>query len=68
MNMIKFALRKPIAIMVLVLGLLFFGFKASKEIKARYVKVIAKKFGILPEWHQGAGGKAFIFIDEITIK
>ncbi len=33
MNMIKFALRKPIAIMVLVLGLLFFGFKAIKEIK-----------------------------------
>ncbi|MCD1118371.1 efflux RND transporter permease subunit [Chryseobacterium turcicum] len=33
MNMIKFALRKPIAIMVLVLGLLFFGLKAIKEIK-----------------------------------
>ncbi|ODS91690.1 MAG: acriflavin resistance protein [Chryseobacterium sp. SCN 40-13] len=33
MNMIKFALQKPIAIMVLVLGLLFFGFKATKEIK-----------------------------------
>ncbi len=31
--MIKFALRKPIAIMVLVLGLLFFGLKAIKEIK-----------------------------------
>ena len=45
-----------------------FSFKSSKEIKARYVKVIARKFGILPEWHQGAGGDAFIFIDEITIK
>lgn len=33
MNMIKFALQKPIAIMVLVLGLLFFGLKATKEIK-----------------------------------
>lgn len=33
MNMIKFALQKPIAIMVLVLGLLFFGIKATKEIK-----------------------------------
>ena len=43
----------------------------SNEIKgkkARYVKVIAKNFGKLPEWHQGAGGDAFIFIDEITIK
>lgn len=33
MNMIKFALQKPIAIMVLVLGLLFFGLKATKDIK-----------------------------------
>lgn len=43
----------------------------SKEIKgkkARYVKVIAKNFGKLPEWHQGAGGDAFVFVDEITIK
>jgi predicted alpha-1,2-mannosidase len=36
--------------------------------KARYVKVIAKNFGKLPEWHQGAGGDAFIFVDEILIK
>jgi predicted alpha-1,2-mannosidase len=40
----------------------------TKGKKARYVKVIAKNFGKLPEWHQGAGGDAFIFIDEITIK
>ena len=36
--------------------------------KARFVKIIAKNFGKLPDWHQGAGGDAFIFIDEITIK
>jgi len=35
--------------------------------KARYVKVKAKKYGILPAWHQGAGGEAFIFIDEVKI-
>jgi hypothetical protein len=35
---------------------------------ARYVKVVAHNFGVLPPWHQGAGGDAFIFIDEITIK
>jgi hypothetical protein len=40
----------------------------TKSKNARYVKVIAKNFGKLPEWHQGAGGDAFIFIDEITIK
>lgn len=33
MNLIRFALRKPIAIMVLVLGLLFFGIKAAQDVK-----------------------------------
>ena len=40
----------------------------SNPINARYVKVKAHNFGKLPEWHQGFGGDAFIFIDEITIK
>ena len=35
---------------------------------ARYVKVIAKNPGICPAWHPGAGGKSWIFIDEITIR
>jgi predicted alpha-1,2-mannosidase len=34
---------------------------------ARYIKVIASNYGKLPEGHQGYGGDAFIFIDEITI-
>ena len=34
---------------------------------AKYIKVKAYNFGKLPEWHQGFGGDAFIFIDEITI-
>lgn len=38
------------------------------ETKAKYVKIKAYNFGKLPEWHQGAGGDAFIFIDEIEIK
>jgi len=33
MNILRLALRKPISIMVLVLGLLFFGIKATQEIK-----------------------------------
>jgi len=36
--------------------------------KARYVKVKAYNFGTLPQWHQGAGGDAYIFIDEVTVK
>lgn len=45
-----------------------FGFTLQQPINARYIKVKAYNFGKLPEWHQGAGGDAFIFIDEITIK
>jgi predicted alpha-1,2-mannosidase len=37
------------------------------KIKTRYVRVKAVNFGKLPTWHQGAGGEAFIFIDEINI-
>lgn len=47
-----------------------FGVLLDKKKTARYVKVIAKNFGKLPEWHLGYpyNGDAFIFIDEITIK
>lgn len=36
--------------------------------EARYIKVKAYFFGKLPEWHQGAGGDSYIFIDEISLK
>ncbi|WP_445456514.1 GH92 family glycosyl hydrolase [Flavobacterium sp. HNIBRBA15423] len=44
-------------------------FKVSVKESGRYVKIIAKNFGKLPEWHQGHpfDGNAFIFIDEITV-
>ncbi|MEM7085199.1 MAG: GH92 family glycosyl hydrolase [Bacteroidota bacterium] len=37
---------------------------------ARYVKIVAKNIGPVPEWHLGFpyDGKAWIFIDEIEIK
>ena len=35
--------------------------------KARYVKVFAKYYGTLPEWHLGAGGETHLFLDEIEI-
>ncbi|MBP6625660.1 MAG: discoidin domain-containing protein, partial [Chitinophagaceae bacterium] len=41
---------------------------AKTNLKARYIKVKAKNFGKIPDWHPGAGGDAFIFIDEIEIK
>jgi hypothetical protein len=45
-----------------------YGILLDRKMNARYVKVIAKNYGKLPEWHQGFGGDAFIFIDEITVK
>jgi hypothetical protein len=35
---------------------------------ARYVRVAAKNIGVCPAWHKGAGGKAWIFVDEIVIE
>lgn len=31
----------------------------------RYFKIIALNYGKLPFWHPGAGGEAFIFVDEL---
>jgi predicted alpha-1,2-mannosidase len=39
----------------------------ASPVLARYVKVKAKNYGKLPDWHMGAGGEAFIFIDEISV-
>ena len=39
-----------------------------EAINARYIKVKAYNYGTLPDWHQGHGGEAFIFIDEITVE
>jgi len=37
-------------------------------IKARYVKIVLKQYGKLPDWHPGKGGDSFIFVDEIDLK
>ena len=39
-----------------------------QETKVRYIRVLAKNIGLCPYWHQGAGGKAWIFIDEIVVE
>ncbi len=37
-------------------------------VEARYLKIVAKNIGVCPPWHPGAGGKAWIFVDEVSIK
>jgi arylsulfatase A-like enzyme len=34
----------------------------------RYVRVRARNLGECPEWHPGAGGKAWLFVDEIVVE
>lgn len=36
--------------------------------KARYIKVVAKPMNPIPSWHKGAGGKGWIFADEIIVE
>ena len=38
------------------------------QTRGRYVKINATHFGKLPDWHLGAGGDAYIFIDEIVVR
>jgi len=39
-----------------------------EEVSGRYIQVYAKNIKTLPKWHEGAGGKAWIFVDEVVIK
>ena len=43
-------------------------FRLNTDVSAKYVKVIAQNRGTCPRDHKGAGGKSWIFADEITIK
>ncbi|MFH0991931.1 MAG: sulfatase/phosphatase domain-containing protein [bacterium] len=39
---------------------------ASEQI--RYIRIHAKSIGVCPPWHQGNGGKAWLFADEIIVQ
>ena len=39
-----------------------------KHLQARYVRMVAKTIGLCPDWHVGAGEKAWIFCDEIVVE
>jgi alpha-mannosidase len=38
------------------------------EVKAKYLLIKAKNIGTCPDWHPGAGGKAWLFVDEIFVE
>ena len=37
-------------------------------VNAKYIKILAPNYGVIPEGKQGAGNKAWIFIDEIIVE
>ncbi|WP_421763050.1 GH92 family glycosyl hydrolase [Ekhidna sp.] len=48
-------------------GAILHDFKVNKSFKGRYIKIVAKNRGVCPPDHKGAGGKSWIFADEIVI-
>ncbi|MCX6244036.1 MAG: GH92 family glycosyl hydrolase [Bacteroidetes bacterium] len=45
-----------------------FSIKLPENTHARYVHVVGKNRGVCPSWHPGAGSKAWIFADEISVE
>ncbi len=43
-------------------------FELKLKTEARYIKVVAHNRGKCPAWHKGAGGKSWIFIDEVIVE
>ena len=42
--------------------------KKLSGVSTRFIKVVGKTIGKCPPWHLGAGGKAWVFADEVVIK
>ena len=36
--------------------------------RARYIQIKAENYGVCPAWHLGAGGKTWLFVDELIIQ
>ncbi|MBK8847244.1 MAG: family 20 glycosylhydrolase [Bacteroidetes bacterium] len=43
-------------------------YKANKSVKARYIKASITNFGEIPAGFEGAGNKAWLFVDELIVK
>ena len=40
----------------------------AEKVPIKYLKVVAENIGVCPDWHDGAGSKAWLFADEIVVK
>ncbi|NCD72004.1 GH92 family glycosyl hydrolase [Mucilaginibacter agri] len=43
-------------------------FSVPIGISTRYIKVVAKQYGPLPDWHESKGNPSYIFADEIIVE
>lgn len=43
-------------------------FVAALGVSTRYIKVVARNPGLLPEWHYAKGNKSWLFADEIVVE
>ena len=48
-------------------GAILHTFEVRPGARARYLRVQAVNRGVCPDWHKGAGGKAWVFADEILV-
>lgn len=39
-----------------------------ENVHGRYIRVLVKNTARCPDWHPGAGRKAWLFVDEITVQ
>ena len=47
-------------------GTYLFEFEFSKK-QTQFIRITAKNIAECPDWHKGAGGKAWLFVDEIIV-
>jgi len=43
-------------------------FKAKLDVQTRFVKIVAKQYGLLPDMYERKGQVSYIFADEITVE
>jgi len=43
-------------------------FESIEPVTTRFIKIVAKSFGTIPDWHLGRGNDSWLFIDEIQIE
>ena len=43
-------------------------FGVRSNVRAKYIRITAKNYGPLPDWHVSAGEQAWVFADEIIVK